>query len=148
MTRLAMIAGVGLLLLACGGGGERGNQQPDRDALEDRFMAAYATIANPEADLSDLLAFVATDCRGEVIGAPALGRELVRTLSGADSEWTIRVRAIDFDTPTRAFVTSELLVDGDPVPDDDGPDQALWIYEDGEWRGAANCAFYGTRDDE
>ena len=70
-----------------------------------------------------------------------------RQTYGEDTEFTIAVRDITFETPTRALVVTDLFVDGDLEPDPRlrvAIGTGLWIHEDGEWRNGEDCAFYGT----
>ena len=135
-----------VLIAACGGGGDG---ERDEDAIRRNVERADEIIFGDEVGLIQFQQYVARECRdADDLGDLLIGRGSIETLVG-DAEVRFDVTNVEFLADDRALVSVRILVDGEAgLLGEDDDDTGLWVLQDGTWRSADDCEFYGTLESD
>ncbi len=159
------VLGLGLLTLAvlvaaCGGSGGRGSETAVRRDVERAGDIVFGSTGGfgdsgglgSQPGLIEYEQYIARECRSDDdLATLILGRGFLEVLIG-DAKARLEVTEVEFLSDDRALVSTQLTLDGEvtdlfgEATEDEEP--VLWVYQDGRWRSADDCAFYGTADED
>jgi len=137
VTRAGFRLGLGgiviLLAAACSGDGSGGGDRSE-GALRRTAEQFVADLFDQDVPPSEVTRFFAGECREDAAEAVLLARVVI-----GDADVDVDITNVEFKSTDQALVTSVLLFEGDALEED-----GLWVFEDGHWRNADDCAAFGT----
>jgi hypothetical protein len=130
------LGGVVIVLAAACSGGDSGDGDRSEGNLRRTAEQFVGDLLNGNVAPLEVTQYFARECREDAAGAVLAARAVV-----GDADAELEITNVEFESADRALVTSVLLLNGDAFG---GPEEGLWVFEDGSWRNADDCEAFGT----